>query len=217
MNLKSFSDIYIDENQFNREKMQYFFDRYTDSGDHIHLRNLYVQLRNLQFEADFIFMQEIIDLTAISNQLTIACDILTSPVGKSFIFCGDEPCYAYGNEKLISQALLNLLSNAYLYGKENLIIINTVNSGDFSRIEVLNGGTLPDKFQENNGLRFVRKICSKLNGSFLIEQTLTHTKAVMSFKATKKPPEEGFSIDFLSLINDRLSPVCVEFFGMSYH
>ncbi|MBQ8765940.1 MAG: HAMP domain-containing histidine kinase [Clostridia bacterium] len=217
MNLKSFSDIYIDENQFNREKMQYFFDKYTDSGDQIHLRNLYIQLRNLQFKSDFIFTQEIIDLTAICNQLTVACDILTSPVGISFIFCGDEPCYAYGNEKLISKALLNLLSNAYLYGTENLIIINTVSSGDFSRIEVLNGGSLPNEFQEKNGLRFVRKVCNKLNGSFLIEQTLTHTKAIMSFKATKKPPEEDFYVDYLSFFNDRLSPVCIEFFGMEHH
>ena len=66
------------------------------------------------------------------------------------------------------------------------------------------------------GLCFVRNICEIANGKFVIEQTLTHTRAIMTFEKSRNYKELN-PFDFYSLINDRLSPVYVEIFGMEYH
>ena len=123
MNYKNFSAIYTDENQFLREKMQYFFDKSFRENDESHLRNLYISLRQLELCENLHRTMEEIELTSLAESITVACDVLASTSGINFIFCGDEPCYVRGNRRLISKALLNLLSNAYLYGKENLVKI----------------------------------------------------------------------------------------------
>lgn len=219
MNYKHFSEIYTDESQFFREKMQYLFDKSFENKDETLLRTLYISLRQLQFDEDFSFNTESVELTSLAESLTVACDILASPSGISFIFCGDEPCYIDGNQKLISKALLNLLSNAYLYGKGNLVTVKTVSTSDFSRLEVLSGGNFTNINQNGKGLTFVRQVCEKMQGKFLIEQSLSQTKAIMLFKntlqnITSKSIQQN---DILSLVSDRLSPACVEMFGMEYH
>ncbi len=219
MNYKYFSEIYTSENQFLREKLQYFFDKSFREKDEAVLRNLYVTLRRLQFDADISYNTECVELTQLSEMLTVACDILASTSGISFIFCGNEPCYINGNEKVISKALLNLLSNAYLYGKGNLITVKTVSFNEFSRLEVLSGGSFANTNNVGEGLSYVRKACERMQGSFFIEQSISHTKAIMTFKNSKKD-FDFCSIehtDILSLVNDRLSPACIEMFGMEYH
>ncbi len=219
MNYKSFSEIYTGENQFIREKMQYFFDKSFREKDEVLLRDLYVSLRQLQFDEDFSFRTESLELTALAESITVACDILASPSGISFIFCGEKPCYIDGNQKLISKALLNLLSNAYLYGKENLITVKTINTDEHSRLEVLSGGNFNNINPDGKGLSFVRRVCEKMKGNFLIEQSLSHTKAIMTFNNSRQniSSDSTQQTDILSLVSDRLSPACVEMFGMEYH
>lgn len=219
MNYKCFSEIYTGENQFLREKMQYLFDKSFREKDEAVLRNLYVALRQLQFSEDVYYKAQPIELTSLAESITVACDILASASGISFIFCGNEPCYIDGNEKLISKALLNLLSNAYLHGKGNLITVKTIGNSDYSRIEVLNGGSFVNTNGNGRGLTFVRNICEKMQGNFLIEQSISNTKAIMTFKSTKRDFNfcDADQIDILSLVSDRLSPAYVEMFGMEYH
>ncbi len=213
MNYKYLSDIYAGENEFRREKMQFFFDKSFREKDEVLLRSQYIALRQLQFAENFDFTPESINISSLAESITIACDILATGTGVNFIFCGEDNCCAIGNERLITKALLNLLSNAYLYGKENLVTIKCVKSNIFTKLEVLNGGT----FQENegNGLSFIRKCAQQMNGSFFIEQTLTHTKAIMILNSSSRTTKKEY--DFFDYINDRLSPVCVEMFGMKYN
>ncbi len=219
MNYKYFSEIYTDETQFLREKMQYFFDKSFNNKDETLLRNLYIALRKLQFDEDFSTTTEQLELTSLAESITIACDILASPSGVSFIFCGDEPCYIDGNQKMVSKALLNLLSNAYLYGNGNLVTVKTAETNDVTRLEVLSGGNFTNSNQSGKGLSFVHQVCKKMQGNFLLEQTLSHTKAIMIFQNSNSrlnfiPTQQT---DVLSLVSDRLSPACVEMFGMEYH
>lgn len=220
MNYKYFSEIYTGENEFLREKMQFLFDKSFREKDEQLLRSQYVALRQLQFNDNLKFSPECIELSALAESVTVACDILATESDVSFIYCGDGPCYIQGSYKLIAKALLNLLSNGYLHGKEKLITVKTVDADNFSRLEVLSGGMFTENNHKGKGLLFVRDVCKKMNGKFFIEQSISHTKAVMVFeKATHLSDSTAHSdySDILSLVNDRLSPACVEMFGMEYH
>lgn len=218
MNYKHFYDIYTGEKEFQREKMQFLFDKSFRDKDETLLRNQYITLRQLEFLDDLTFEPECVELSSLTENITVACDILSNESGVSFIYCGDSPCYVMGNSRLITKALLNLLSNAYLYGKENLVTVKTVESGNCFGIEVLSGGCFSENHKTGNGLSFVRKICNKMNGNFFIEQTLSHTKAIMLFqKSNSNKSGTREDTDILSLVYNRLSPVCVELFGMEYH
>lgn len=217
MNYKYFSEIYTSETEFKREKLQFFFDKSFREKDEDLLRNQYVALRQLQFEDKIVFVRECVELSSLAENITIACDILASGSGISFIYCGDGPCYINGNHKLITRAVLNLLSNGYLYGKENLITVNIIKSNTFSRLEVVNGGNPATPVRDGKGLSFVRNICNKLNGKFFIEQTSSHTKAIMLFENSLETKKPHLTDNFFSLVSDRLSPVCIEMFGMEYH
>lgn len=218
MNYKHFSEIYTDENQFLREKMQYFFDKSFREKDEELLRSLYISLRQLEFCEDYSCYNEQVELTSLAESITVACDILATASGISFIFCGDAPCFISGNRRLISKSLLNLLSNAYLYGTGNLVTVKTVNGYGNSRLEVFSGGSFENINQKGRGISFVRKASKKMNGNFLIEQSVSHTKAIMTFENSRKiHSHSAQQTDILELISDRLSPVCVEMFGMEYH
>ena len=219
MNYKYFSDIYTGENEFQREKLQYLFDKSFREKDEHSLRRQYIALRQLQFNEELISSSGIVNLSSLAEAATSACDILSAPTGISFIYCGNDLCYIKGNQKSILKALLNLLSNAYLYGKDNLITVKTIVTENNSTIEVLSGGEFHKNNPPGKGLQFVRKICEKNNGRFFIEQSTSYTKAVMVFEKSCNPPI-NYSIynpDALSLICDRISPVCIEMFGMEYH
>ena len=219
MNYKYFSDIYIGESEFQREKLQYLFDKsFREKDEHL-LRHQYINLRQLQFREELTSSSEIINLSSLAETTTSACDILSSPTGISFIYCGNDSCYTWGNQKAILRALLNLLSNAYLYGKGNLITVKTITTETHSKIEVLSGGEFHKTNPSGKGLQFVRNICKKNKGRFFIEQSNSHTKAVMVFEKSNNPPfcHSIENQDAFSLISDRISPVCVEMFGMEYH
>ena len=219
MKYEYFSEIYTNEKQFLREKMQYFFDKSLQEKNEHLLRHQYVALRRLQFTEEIFFTPEYVNLSALAQNIANACDILSFPSGVNFIFCGNDSCYTRGNPKLIGKALLNLLSNAYLYGNKNLITIKTITTRKHAKIEVLSGGTFQETNYNGKGLELVRKICKKNNGNFFVEQGRSYTRAIMIFEKINTIPfnHNNEEFDTYTLICDRLSPVCVEMFGMEYH
>lgn len=198
-----------------RERLQLLFDRSFYNGDKSSLREQYKTLRRLQLISHIDFDSEPVNISALAESVTVACDIIISGTGTSFLYCGNDTSPALCNERFVTRALLNLLSNAYLYGRENLVTVKTVETSNFVKIEVLNGGAFISN-PDGNGLSFVRKVCEYSGGKFFVEQSPTKTRAVMIFQKTKKR-EKTNGTDFYSLINDRLSPVYVELFGMEQH
>lgn len=198
-----------------RERLQMLFNQYFLSNDKSGLRKQYKILRRLELNHNVDYDNEIIDISSITENISVACDILLSDTGVSVIYCGNKTSHAVCNKRYFIKALLNLISNAYLYGCENLITIKVIEMADFIRVEVLNGGVFINS-NTGKGLNFVQKVCAHSNGKFFIEQTTTSTRAVMIFEKSRDYKELNH-IDFYSLINDRLSPVYIELFGMEYH
>lgn len=198
-----------------RERLQLLFDRSFHNGDKAKLREQYKILRQLELNSHIDFENEPVNISALAENITVACDIIVSQTGTSFIYCGNDTSPVLCNPRFITKALLNLLSNAYLYGCENLVTVKTIEMNDFVRLEVQNGGAFLSN-TDGKGLQFVRKVCEKSNSRFFIEQSPTETRATIIFRKTRNYKDLN-SIDFYSLINDRLSPVYVELFGMEYH
>lgn len=218
MNYKHFSQVYTSENQFSREKLQFFFDIAFNQKDEKNLRYLYKILRNLDFCSEFDFSPENVDISSLCENLTSAFDIFASHNGKNLIYCGNPTCFVYGNYRFIAKAFLNLLSNAYLYGTNSLVTVKTIENESFVKIEVQSGGVFPLNTFDGNGLSFVRKVCARLNGHFLIETRHDSSIAIMVFKKSDCMSNTNCEeYDFTNLLSNRLSPVYVEMFGMDYH
>lgn len=218
MNYKHFSEVYTDENQFSREKLQFFFDKAFNYKDETELRYLYKTLRNLDFSSDLDFLPENVNISSLCENITSAFDIFASHNGKNFIYCGNSTCSVYGNHRFIAKAFLNLLSNAYLYGTTSLVTVKTIENDNFVKVEVQSGGKFPLNTIDGNGLTFIRKVCTKLNGHFLIETRHDSSIVIMAFKKSdcmSKTKHEQY--DFTNLLSNRLSPVYIEVFGMDYH
>ena len=198
-----------------REQLQLLFDQCFLSGNKSGLREQYKILRQIELNHNIDYDNEIIDISSLTQSISVACDILISETGVSIIYCGNKTLPALCNQRYFIKALLNLISNAYLYSSENLITIKTIEMSDFIRIEMQSGGAFINS-NMGKGLDFVRNICKNANGRFFIEQSHTNTCAVMIFEKTRNYKKLN-NIDFYSLINDRLSPVYIEMFGMEYH
>lgn len=198
-----------------REELQLLFDQCFINGNNTELREQYKVLRQLELNFNTDYDNEVIDISSLAESISVACDILVAETGVSVIFCGNKTSPVICNQRLFTKALLNLISNAYLYGCDNLIIVKAVEVNDFICVEVQNSGAFINN-KAGKGLCLVRSICKNANGKFFIEQTLTHTRAIMTFEKSKSYKELN-PFDFYSLINDRLSPVYVEMFGMEYH
>lgn len=198
-----------------REQLQTLFNRCFLNGDKSTLREQYKTLRQIELNHNIDYENEIIDISSLTQSVSIACDILLAEVGVSVIYCGNRTLPAICNQRYFTKALLNLISNAYLYGCEKLITVKTVEASDFVRVEVQSGGAFINS-NVGKGISFVRSICKNADGNFFIEQSPAKTRAIMLFQKTQNCKELN-CIDFYSLINDRLSPVYVELFGMEYH
>lgn len=198
-----------------REQLQLKFDQCFLNGDKKDLREQYKTLRQIELNQNIDYDNDIIDISSLTQSISVACDILVSETGVSVIYCGNKTSPAFCNQRYFTKALLNLISNAYLYGCEKLITIKTIEMSDFIQVEVQSGGAFINS-TTGKGLRFVRNICKNANGRFFIEQTPTHTRAVMILEKVRNYKDLN-NVDFYSLINDRLSPVYVELFGMEYH
>ncbi len=198
-----------------REQLQLKFDQCFLNGDKSGLREQYKFLRQIELNYNVDYDNEIIDISSLAQSISVACDILIAETGASVIYCGNKTSPALCNQRFFTKALLNLISNAYLYGCERLITVKTIEMADFIRIEVQNSGAFINS-DTGKGLTFVRNICKNANGRFFIEQSPTETRAVMIFEKARN--YKGLNnVDFYSLINDRLSPVYIEMFGMEYH
>ncbi len=218
MNYNYFSSIYTEESQFSREKLQFFFDKAFQKTDETSLRTQYKALRDLEFSSSANQISETVDISSLCENLTSAFDVFASVSGMSFIFCGNRTATVQGNYRLITKAFLNLLSNAYLYGSTNLVTVKVLETQNHIRVEVQSGGKIPFSISFGKGLSFVQRICSNMDGRFLIESNQDSTKAIMCFKRQDAQcTSYDTKYDFLNLLSDRLSPVYVEIFGMCYH
>ena len=203
----------IDEQQ-KRERLQNLFDISFQKNDKSSLRQSYKELRRLELNSGLNQPCETVNVSELTENITMACDVLTSDIGINFLYCGNETHSVLCNCRLFTKALLNLLSNAYLYGQDRIVLVKTIECGNFVKIEVQSGG----KFEfdrENKGLSFVRSFCQSFQGRFLIESDVLYSKAMMILPKSKGKGSQ--SVDFCDLISDRLSPVYVEFFGMEYN
>lgn len=202
------------KNSILRENLQDNFDRSFLSDDFESLREHYRKLRRLEFDCDFDYIDEIVDISALTENLTVACDIVTTDMNIDYIYCGNETSNILGNSKLISKAVLNLLSNAFLHGNGHLVTVKTVNKAAFVAIEVQNGGIFENPMQNCFGLDFVRKVCRHHNGNFFVIGHKNFVKSIMLLPKRKIGGNCPSMPDFCELLNDRLSPVYVEFFGL---
>ncbi len=197
-----------------RENLQNMFDLAFSSGDFNSLREQYKKLRKIEFDLHFDSAKELINISALIENLTIACDIIVADMGINFIFCGNETSCIYGNSKAITKAFLNMLSNAYLHGKGNLITVKAIENNEFIKIEVKNEG-LFSAVKFGNGLSFVHKVCRNSNGMFFLETDGYSTNSIMCIKKSIAVRHRDFSVPyFYEYLNDKLSPVYVEMFGM---
>lgn len=200
-----------------RENLQNLFDKAFISGNNNNLREYYRQLRSMELTHTHTRKSEYINISSLIENITLACDILISGTGISFVFCGNETSHIRGNSKEITKAILNLLSNAYLYSSGKLITIKAIEIAEYIKIEIKNEGSFCcEKY--GRGLSFVQKLCTQLGGAFFVETDLFSTTAIMLMKKAPTTDCKGFnSPDFYEYLNDRLSPVYIEMFGMEYH
>lgn len=198
-----------------REQLQTLFDNAFETNDCEALRRRYRELRSMEFSCGFDFEEEAVDISSLAQSVTAACDILTASTGAGFVYCGNDTRAAAGSGRLITKALLNLLSNAYLYGSESLITVKTVETKEYIRLEVLNGGSYGGGC--GRGLGYVRRVCESHGGKFFTESTLFTSRAIMALPKKRDFSKTAACADCFNLLNDRLSPLYVEFFGMEYH
>ena len=114
-----------------------------------------------------------------------------------------------------SKAILNLLSNSFLYGNGNLVTVKTIEKQDFISIEIQNSGNLSQEIKFGDGLKYVQNVCNSLNGHFFILTDLLSVKSIILFPKSRQFKDIARVPDFCELLNDRLSPVYVEFFGIN--
>ncbi len=200
----------------NRELLQNKFDLSFANSDFDSLKNHYRSLRNFEFSAPLDFPFETVSISSLAENLSLACDVICGDSCTSYIYCGNETSHVKANSKPITKAILNLFSNAFLYGKGELITVKTIEKRNYVAVEVQNSGCLKNNFEFGDGLKYVNNVCKALNGHFFITTDLLSVKSVMlipksrNFKNVVKTP------DFCELLNDRLSPVYVEMFGAEY-
>lgn len=208
-------DMFFNEQTKQRDKLQELFDISFQENDKIKMREYYKRLRRLELESDTAGTKKLVDVSSLVENITIACDVLTSDVGVNFLFCGNKTSCITANEKSLTKAVLNLLSNAYLYGKESLVTVKVIEKDGFIRIEVQSGGTFV--FRNGRGLEYVRKVCREHNGRLFIESDLLYSKVMMIFERSETVCDRCECVSFYDLIKDRLSPVYIELFGMEYN
>lgn len=198
-----------------RENLQDLFDKSFLQMDTNSLRKHYQMLRKLEFESVLDFAIENVDISSLVESLTLACDIICSENGKNFIYCGNDTSIARANQRLITKVVLNLLSNAFLYSQSKLVTVKTIEKQDFISVEIQNAGNLSQEFKFGDGLKYVQSICNSFNGHFFILTDLLSVKSIMLFPKSRQFKEIARVPDFCELLNDRLSPVYVEFFGIN--
>lgn len=203
------------ENFESRENLQELFDASFIKMDLESLRTNYQSLRKLELNTPLKATTESIDISFLVENLTLACDIICAENGTSFIYCGNDTSIIKGNQKLITKAILNLLSNSFLYGNGNLVTVKTIEKQDFISIEIQSSGNLSQEIKFGDGLKYVQNVCNSLHGHFFILTDLLSVKSIILFPKSQQFKDIARVPDFCELLNDRLSPVYVEFFGIN--
>lgn len=198
-----------------REKLQNLFDASFAKADEILLRKHYQSLRHLELKSNISFIPEAFDVSFLVETLTNVCDIFCSDYNKNFIFCGNDICTINGNQRFVIKAILNLLSNAFIYGRGNLITTKTFSRDRIVHIEIQSGGSLSPEFQFKNGLSFVKKVCEYHNGHFFIETSKLYTNAILLLPESRVYLENAHNLNIFDFLTDRLSPFYIEFFGQN--
>ena len=201
------------DNLKKREILQSLFDSSFTKAEKNSLRMHYQALRNLELEGDFSFEPDTFSVSLLVESITNACDIFCIDYNKNFIFCGDDTCTIKGNQRLITKAILCLLSNGFIYGRGSLITTNAFSKNGFIHIEIQSAGTLSPDFSFKDGLTFVKRVCKAHHGHFFIKTTNVCTSAIMLIPEATSFKEGAPTPDIFDLLSDRLSPVYVEFFG----
>lgn len=198
-----------------RETLQDLFDASFIKMDIESLRTNYQSLRKLELNSPLKVTTENVDISSLVENLALACDIICAENGISFIYCGNDTSIIKGNQKFITKAILNLLSNSFLYGNGNLVTVKTIEKQDFISIEIQNAGSLSQEFEFSDGLKYAQNVCNTLNGHFFISTDQLSVKSIMLFPKSRQFKDIARVPDFCELLNDRLSPVYVEFFGIN--
>ncbi len=195
-----------------REKLQGLFDHAFLTGDGSSLRSSYRLLRQLDLNRKIPNSISSVDISALAENLCVACDILTDGTSVGFVFCGNATSPARGNSWALTKAILNLFSNAYLYGSGNLVTVKAVEKSNHIQLEVKSEGNFKSP-HFSKGLSFVGKVCGDCGGNFFIDTDLFSTRAIMILEKSKAKPQLS-TPDFCRFLGDRLSPVYIEMFGM---
>lgn len=212
----NYGEITAHSREHSRENLQNLFDRAFLSGNNSDLRENYKALRNIELIKFTETANERTSISVLAENLTIACDILTTDTGVNFIFCGNDTSPVYCNGKALTKSILNLLSNAYLHGKGRIVTVKAIEMNNYIKIEVKNEGEFYCE-QYGKGLSFVSRVCNLSGGAFFVERDLFSTTAVMLIKKVPANNCKDYYVpDFYEYLNDRLSPVYVEMFGMEY-
>jgi signal transduction histidine kinase len=156
------------ENFESRENLQDLFDASFIKMDLESLRTNYQSSRKLELNTPLKATTESIDISFLVENLTLACDIICAENGTSFIYCGNDTSIIKGNQKLITKAILNLLSNSFLYGNGNLVTVKTIEKQDFISIEIQSSSNLSQEIKFGDGLKYVQNVCNSLHGPFFI-------------------------------------------------
>lgn len=204
------------ENERLRSCLQNGFDRAFSLDDAEELRREYRRARAFHREISEGESQ-VIDICSLVESVTVGCDILASPMGVSYLYCGNQVPFVRGREDLLTRALLNLLSNAYLYGTAGLVTVKTFVKGESAVISVLSGGEYDFIRLEREGIDYVKRVCKAHNGGFFVKSEISCSSAniILPLYYGTEKPKQKYNVEMM--INDRLSPLYVELFGMEYH
>ena len=197
-----------------RELLQDLFDDSFLKTDEIGLRSHYKALRKIEMTSPLNLNLEVLDTSSLVENITLACDVICTDTRANFVYCGNDTSFINGNSKVITKSVLALLSNAFIYGRGNLITVKTIEKQNYVSIEIQNAGMLSQDFKFGDGLKYVNKVCKALNGHFFISTGLLSVKAVMLIPKAKNSSEIATTPHFCDFLSDRLSPVYVEFFGI---
>lgn len=195
-----------------RDELHESFASAFEKNDILSLQKFYRQLKVLNRKANY-FDIEAVDISNLAENISLATDILVNQNGKTVIFCGNEVSSVLGNRQFLTKAILEMISNAIFYGLGSLITVKCYEKSDniFLCVQSLGEFNFTEK---SDGINYIRKSAKIFDGRFVIftgedcsSQILVLKKAYIS--TTEKNPT------FLELVNDRLSPVYIELYGVN--
>lgn len=205
-----------------RNELQESFDCAFLCQDCLQLGKLYSRLKILN-RTNVNYSKECVDISDLTENVALASDILLREMGKSVIFCGNDISPVLGNRQFLTKAILEIVSNACIFGDSSLIVVKTAECREHAYIEIQSLGNFSFC---GGGFDYVNSVVKEFGGSFFTvheKETTTFTLTLRPLKKCKKiisVPDGKSQISvaenptFLDLVSDRLSPVFVEIYGV---